>query len=242
MAEEKKEISASSSSDEEEDDEFPLNHISRLKKGTANPNSLRRYDEFASFLTRSERSRQAPDKPPSASEEAKRRVHFDLDLNQMHQVEKHENPEHLFWQPDDFDAADDEVQMLHFRWENHVQGKIRLDPDYWTIRGLESSFDPNITRGPDIDKHRINVLEQINEQKRQQKYDIEAIRKASLQTSGKNREAALKMGQQDYIDQQQAWLPKELRKPDTSFGRDITPKSAQSKQKKKKKGFFGLFK
>lgn len=232
-AEEIARVSSESDEDDDDDSVDSLAHISNLKNGGRfSSSSVQRYDEYQSFLTRSERAIAKPDKPPSPQDDAKRKVHFKTtELASIQPIERYsdEDKQALFMHHEDVMRIDADVELTSFRWENHLSGKIPFDAIKNTIRGLEHLFDKTMDRGELLYRHQNAVLQEIHNQKiRGGKINWDQVRRVSEQSSLKESQKARDRGQQDEVDRQVAWNPAKGSAPVVQ-------------QKKKKKGFFGLF-
>jgi hypothetical protein len=225
-------------SSEEDDTLLPMNHISNMQKKS---DSIR-YDEYQSFLSRSERAHEKPDKPPTADELRQRKVKFPSEPEELLTIFEFEplNADEkyaVYMQHEDFSRVDKDMELLAFRWENHVSGRIILDEDVATIRGLEERFK-NTGRGKAMAVHEKAVLEEIHSQKVEGKnsvkdLDWERIRQASLRTSKQRIDYAVQLAKEDEEARVQAWIPKQQQK--------LFSAATKDDKKKKKKGFLGLF-
>jgi hypothetical protein len=145
--------------DDDDDDEEDDDKV--LEKLHLNHPSLRRYDEFSSFLTRSERAHEKPDVPPSKEALARRRVTILVDQQCDGKKSKEAaatatacmpavgitihydvpmTPDEIkayFMQPADFTRCDDDVDVTTIRWNKAQKGHYKWNDDENTIRGLE---------------------------------------------------------------------------------------------------------
>ena len=119
---------AVSSDDEDplEEHEAKLRSIQFLKQressaedGEGQKADVKRYDEMGSFLSRSQRSIELPDKPPSAEEMANRRVQIKEDAEKVHAVEpmSMEEARAYYMGEEDFRRVDIDVELTTMRWE-----------------------------------------------------------------------------------------------------------------------------
>jgi hypothetical protein len=116
------------SSDDDEDDmgedEMKLRSIKNLRRGDSEDEgataSLRRYDEYGSFLTRSTRSEEFPDIPPTPEEWAARKVRIDEDLGSVHEESKElskDEADAYFMTDEDFRRVDVDMELTQLRYE-----------------------------------------------------------------------------------------------------------------------------
>ena len=225
-----------------EDEDAGLNHISNMKQGGGSNRSLRRYDEYASFLSRSERALSQPDPMPSPEELQKREVQFHQrgSLTSIHELEpwSKDDHKHLFMQSEDFARIDRDSEITSFRWNNHQAGKIEFDTENNTIRGLEAVLMKDEGRFKTIAEHQANVLMEIHNQKvagrSLAQVDWDKVRQVARRISASQEEQAAKVGKLDEEECLCAWDPS--RRPVKA-----APKPVEDGKKKKKGGLFGLF-
>jgi hypothetical protein len=185
-----------------------------------------RYDEYHSFLTRSQRAALHPDPLPNPVEVQRRKVHFHSDETQLETVHEIECiPKDLLSQyyltTEDFERIQQDAELTAFRWENHMSGKIPFDHVHNTLRGLESIVEVN-----DMDKHALihqhqrDVLMEIHNQKISQrnqqtprKIDWEQVRHVSLQHSTSMAHHARERALQDEQERHRIW--------DVNYGKAI---------------------
>lgn len=216
-----------------DDEHEKMSHIRNLRNDNhvnTSSSSLRRYDEFASFMTRSERNLHNPDQPPSEEEKRKRKVQFkEDDLEKIYPIEPltESERENYYMQPEDFISCDRDTDITAFRWENHVNGKIPFDEDNNTLRGLEDLFDGADERLKKRTEHARSVLQEMNRQRLagQKALDWNKIHQISEQHSKHASERALQLAKDDETASKQAWDP---HRPKLPFKRD-SPKKNKKK-------------
>lgn len=117
-----------------EEDEAKLRSIHFLKqeKGTDSGDeegkvNVSRYDEMGSFLTRSERSMNLPDTPPSEEELATRKVHIREEAVNVYDVDpmSEEEAQAYYMTDADFRRVDVDVELTQMRYEKAK--KVRVD-------------------------------------------------------------------------------------------------------------------
>jgi hypothetical protein len=217
-----------------EDEDADLKSIQRFKQqaqqksnGGTGGGSLRRVDSFERFERRSLRlSILGKDQPPPAEEVAKRTVRFrpDQDLERVFALQLPEDEEdgkswmsQCYMTNADFERNDADMKLTHFRWQNHLNGKIRFDNSEWTLRGLEFMCYPQeqgITERRRL-QHQQRVLEesylQITAQLYQDRpwtraqHHWETIRQASLENSNRSLTEAQARARRDHVDYCKAW-------------------------------------
>jgi hypothetical protein len=115
-----------SSDDEDEmgEDEMKLRSIKNLRCGDSGDpveaGSLRRYDEYSSFLTRSTRSEEFPDIPPTKEELEERKVRIDDDPHSVHEESKEltvDEADAYFMTDEDFRRVDVDMELTQLRYE-----------------------------------------------------------------------------------------------------------------------------
>ena len=130
------------SSSEEESDDDSVCSLQKIGNNKKAGSSINRNASWLSFVSRSERARiLGKEKPPPPEEEQRRKVHFvdEGKLETVHEVDPVDaQDKRNYWMSgEDFDRLENELKLTRFRWENHKDGKIKLDESTTTIRGLE---------------------------------------------------------------------------------------------------------
>ena len=237
--------------DSDDDDDDSVSSLQKIGKKSAKSGDIPRNPSWLSFVSRSERNHLlGKEKPPSAEEVRSRKVKFadEPQLETLHEVDQvsPEDKPNYWMNSDDFDRLDNEVKLMKFRWENHKSGKIKLDENTSTIRGLELMLkDPELkkARGVQPWSHARSVLQEIHRQKTEEKeMDWEKVRKESLKSSSVGVENAIVTGKADEHARLRAWDPS-IPSQDDSFGSAATSDSSSDAKKKKSKGkgFFSFF-
>jgi hypothetical protein len=246
------------SSSEDENADLKSIHYFSQQKAQSSGTSLRRVDSLERFTTRSLRlSILGKDKPPPAEEASKRTVRFrpDEDLESVLIFSVPEDAiDDSHMTHADFERNDADMKLTHFRWENHLNGKIRFDEAEVTLRGLEFMNRPEqLIKERQMLQHRLDVLEVSLMQKTanlfqdhpltRAPHQWEALRQASLEISHLSLSEAQARARQDHIDYSMAWgeshdsVQKSL---DNTFGINaaaaalLRGKHEQSKQRQQK--------
>lgn len=263
--------SESISSEDDEDSDSSLRCIHYHRGGERKNNDddevlssfLFRYDEFASFVTRSERARQKPDKPPDERKNLTVRFHaankettdscgakdemddpghhFDRAvLCHIQEIPKcpEEDFKKLFMTRKDFERIDTDVKMTVIRWTNHLKGRIKFDTEVNTIRGLEEVLDEDLAsqKYKIKYKHQRAVLEEQHEQRCNGTYlDADQLRKASIEAGKGNQEIAFKQGEKDCKEREQCWETRRQKElHQSTFGRHLTDAEIQARSTKQR--------
>ena len=231
-------VSESSEGTDEDEEVDKLSHISNIKKGGyGSGSSLRRYDEYQSFLTRSERAIAKPDLPPSEDEKKRRKVQFPdsesrlVTIRELDPITSAESDKY-YMHKDDFLRCDRDVEMTSFRWENHLSGRIPFDEENNTLRGLEEMFED--TNRSDIrSSHLRNVLEEMNRQRRSGKKQLDwhRIREASMRMSSEATRRAVEVAQKDEEEKQRILTGTPIAKPNYTYDSGSNKKSSMKKKK-----------
>ena len=229
---------SSSVEDSDEDDDFEdenanLKSIQRLKP--LGGSGMRRNASMQSFLTRSQRLVElGADQPPSPEEAKARKVQFKEDpiVHEIPSIAEDDAIRDILFLTDcDFDRMDADMKLTHFRWQNHLAGRIPFDEVHNTIRGLEF-FDRDQQMAKDLDKyrHRQIVLGEYVDQKKKARstadVDFESVRRVSLLRSSDALQRAIEQGAADEVTRRTAWEPV-VAAP--------TEKDTNAKSKKKKR-------
>jgi hypothetical protein len=209
------------SSSEDENADLESTQYFNQQKAQSSNRSLRRVDSLKRFTTHSLRlSILGKDKPPPAEEAAKRKVRFRPDEDLESVFELPEVPEdeigNAHMTHADFERNEADVKLTQFRWENHLNGKIRFDETEGTVRGIEFMNRPEqLIKERQILQHRQEVLEVSLMQKtanlfqdhplNRAPHQWETLRKASLEISHLSLSEAQARGRQDHIDYCMAW-------------------------------------
>lgn len=200
------------SDDDEEDDhvdrDASIKSIRRLA-----PNGMRRNASMESFLTRSQRALLLGKDPPPSVDEARSRVvqfsSLDPVVHIIPRVVDEALLDKMFLNDDDFDRMDADMKITHFRWQNHVAGKIPFDASKNTMRGLEFLHrDEQMARDLEKYRHCQMVLGECLEQKSRkpaEAIDWESIRRVSLLRSSISLEKAAAQGVVDERERRVAW-------------------------------------
>lgn len=179
------------------------------------PASLRRYNEYSDFLTRSERARQrqlcSTEERRSTPSSRLEKVTFSqptvstvLDLPELTDKEKAQ----CYMTSENWSAIDLDVELTKKRWDNHTTGRIPFDTVHNTIRGLEHQLFLCDNYKFTLWQHQTDLLKEVNRQKREGTYpDWEAWRKVSMKTSQGDLEKAARLGQADQAAMEEAWKP-----------------------------------
>ena len=200
-----------SANSEDSDPNAALKSINNLKRGSNgfDPSQLRgsmnRYDEFASYANRSERSHAHPDPSPTAGDLANRKVKVDDDLT-IHKDEGDAFTEAelkaYFMQDEDFRRCDADVELTTFRWEKHKKSRMPFDEKENTLRGLEEVIVYDQKRESARIKHVQDIVTETRKQRIKGKIDLdwEKIRSIGLKTSVDAAKRAREIGAQDEKD------------------------------------------
>jgi len=100
--------------------------------------SSRRYDEMASFLTRSQRSIEMPDPKPTEEELEQRRVQVQEEPREVHESEpmSAEEVKAYYMGDEDFRRVDVDVELTTMRWEKAQ--KVRCSVHKWDVQNIVS--------------------------------------------------------------------------------------------------------
>lgn len=153
-------VSDGDSSDDDDDDDVMERQAAfnknKQKNNSVSPvtgsnRSVRRYDEFGDFLSRSERAHHEKSKVDQAPSTAKRterqgsgvkgKVSFceGDKLQEVHEIPRitPEEKNVCFMGTENWVSIDNDIELTTKRWTNHVEGTIAFDEDNNTIRGIE---------------------------------------------------------------------------------------------------------
>ena len=179
------------------------------------PRSVRRYDEYTSFLTRSQRAHMlGKEAPLSKDEESKRKVHFlpgqdgsdILEITHVLPELSHEDKQHCFMTAENWDSIDTDIELTRKRWENHLSGRLPFDRANNSLRGLESMLDPTSVDRSLVSRHETNIIQEANRQKRDKEFvHWQKLRHISLQTSLAEVERVQKLAQEDAEEAVACW-------------------------------------
>mmetsp|Transcript_13552 Transcript_13552/g.25865 ORF Transcript_13552/g.25865 Transcript_13552/m.25865 type:complete len:385 (+) Transcript_13552:328-1482(+) len=197
--------------------------------------SSQRYDEMASFLTRSQRSLEMPDPQPSQEELEQRRVHVQEEPLAIHEEKEPLSAEEVkayYMGEEDFRRVDVDVELTTMRWEKAQKNKgTKFDSDENPTRGLEEMMDKKKLRSTLRKKHRQAVLEEMVRQKvanPDKPLDQEKIRAVAEPYSKQTAQIAYEIALEDAGE---------------SVSKGIKSSGGSGGEKKKKKGgLFGMFK
>lgn len=249
--------------DESEDDEDALERQAAFNKNKHNSpsgaapvagsnRSVRRYDEYGDFLSRSERAhseRFGDDSALSTRGDVRTRERNDKcsgkpsvrwqpeEVASVHEIPKFtdEEKEVLFMTQSNWQSIDTDINITTKRWNNHMEGHIAFDEDNNTIRGIEDMIF-NLNKSRPIMKHRKAILEEVVRQKTENEYpNWTKLSAVSLTSSAPQRKMAVELGREDEQEKNRVWSNKvtePLRKSNPS----------KEKKSKRKNSFFGLFK
>ncbi|CAB9499129.1 expressed unknown protein [Seminavis robusta] len=223
-------------------------------KAIGSSRSIRRYDEYGDFISRSERARaekslsgmHAAHTESQQNEKAgKRRVSFAPDeslVTSVHEIPllTDEDKQNCFMTAETWQSMDTDMDITIKRWQNHKEGLIKFDEDNNTIRGIEDIVF-RLDKNKPIYKHRKTVLEEVVRQKMENEYpNMKKLSAISEVSSSTHREQAKVLGLEDEKERKRVWSPKPL-----NLARAISAPVAGSKKKKdksKRKGsIFGFF-
>jgi hypothetical protein len=255
-----------SSDDDDEDarmrsQAFQRHHASKssIKKPSSSGGSggvlVKRFDEYADFLTRSERSRRDKQSKPadlSAATASSGKVNWHSSLEASVKVLPEideDDASGLYLTRDLWERIDLDLELTKKRWENHAAGLIAFDFLNNTTRGMEAMLDELGSRKRDSYMSR-HVKAVLNEQNRQrihkEFYHAERMRKVAEQMS--LQEEATRRGQADAEEAVNIWLgrssesqrPVQAGAPAQSSNSKSTKAGSSGKKKKKNGGGFNL--
>lgn len=222
-------------------------------EGSKASDSIRRYDEFGDFLSRSERAHheRLKDTTISAkaasglgvSDHANHRVSFapDDSLTQVHEISKLQGDDKkaCFMGTDDWVSIDTDIDLTTKRWGYHMEGKLAFDEDNNTIRGIEDMIF-RLNKNKPIMKHRQAVLEEVVRQKTENEYpNWERLSEISRASSILQTKMAVELGREDELEKNRIWAPKPVAAPTQAVS---LRNKKKDKKVKRKSSFFGLFK
>jgi len=261
------------SESEEEDDEEALERMkafqrsslhtpsilqqanNHLLQGTVNNNnsnttttsSIRRFDEYGDFITRSERAHSQREEPPLTPQElTNRKVGFVESITDLvvplPELTK-DVKQSCYMTAENWNNIDLDIEVTRKRWQNHCDGSMEFDVQNNSIRGLETMLGLEDEKDRDklMYQHRKHVLQEQVRQKLANEYpNFEKFRKASLKHSTKLEERARQRGINDACDCQNLDCPTKQTKTknDTNDTKDNRKKKGHSNPLK---GFMGLF-
>ena len=176
--------------------------------------AVRRYDEYTSFLTRSQRAHMlGKEAPLSKDEESKRAVHFlagegsDV-MEIIHELPElsQEDKQRCFMTAENWESIDTDIELTRKRWENHLSGRLPFDKANNSLRGLESMLDPTSVDPSLMSRHETSIIQEANRQKRDKEFvHWQKLRQVSLQTSLAEMERVHKLAQQDAEEAVACW-------------------------------------
>lgn len=221
--------------------------------GSKPSDSIRRYDEFGDFLSRSERAHHERLKDTTISpkgsgglgvdEHTNHRVTFAPDdkLAQVREVSKllGDDKAACFMGTDDWVSIDTDIDLTTKRWGYHMEGKLAFDEDNNTIRGIEDMIF-RLNKNKPIMKHRRTILEEVVRQKTENEYpNWQKLSEICKKSSALQTKMAVELGREDELEKNRIWSPKPAEPP--TQGVSLRNKK-KDKKSKRKSGFFGLFK
>lgn len=256
------EPSVSGEADSDDDDDDVLERQAAFNKNkqknnssvcpvTGSNRSIRRYDEFGDFLTRSERAHQEKAKAEQAKlskiverqeSGVKGKVAFreGEKLEEVHEIPSitDEEKKNCFMGTENWVSIDNDIELTTKRWTNHVEGTIPFDEDNNTIRGIEDMIF-KIDKQKPILKHRKTILEEVVRQKTSNEYpNWEKLSALSKSSSEAQTKLAIELAKEDEKEKNRVWAPKQP----GAEKKAVTPPAKQDKKGKRKSSFFGLFK
>jgi hypothetical protein len=140
-----------------------------------------------------------------------RHVRFECDNTVVHKTEPMSDEEFkaYYMQPEDFDRVDNDIRESIIKWVDHEAGKNNVDPESYSVRGLEDLIDHIKTihcsknsRVQEKDLHSQVVLQAVREQQTTGvgMLDTEQLRLVSERSSSLAQHRALQIAKTDESD------------------------------------------
>lgn len=183
--------------------------------GKESDRSVRRFDEYKDYISRSERSiRFQPNQQPLA-DKANRAVNFHPDDRLISEQEvpplDEQCKSRLYMTSENWNAIDMDVELTRKRWQNHLAGSIAFDVENNTTRGLECILDEAKAEDRDqaVWSHQQTILKEQIRQKTKNEWNIDKMRQVSLTTSLSQAELAIVRAQEDAEEAVACWQPRQ---------------------------------